>query len=249
MLLLGGTGEARALARALVGAGVPVTSSLAGRVRDPALPDGDVRIGGYGGPDGLAAFLREHRPRAVVDATHPFAASISGNAAAACSATGTALLLLRRPGWQSRPGDDWQRVPSVAAAASAALRSTGTVFVTTGRRDLAAYAGDDTHHYVIRTVDPPDVALPPRHTLLLDRGPYDFARERAIFAEHDVRLLVTKDSGGSLTVAKLDVARALHVPVVVVDRPPVPSGVPVVADVDAALSWLRALPRRDSGAG
>ncbi|WP_460605122.1 cobalt-precorrin-6A reductase [Jatrophihabitans fulvus] len=239
ILVLGGTGEARALAARLVADGVPVTSSLAGRVTNPALPVGEVRIGGFGGADGLATYLRENSPDAVVDATHPFAATITANAARACAATGTPLVVLRRPGWTERPGDDWRRVPTVVDAAAVARDSgPGTVFLTTGRRDLAAFAADADHDYVVRTVDPPDVAMPPRTTLLLDRGPYDLDGERALMRAHGVRLLVTKDSGGALTVAKLDAARELGVPVVVVDRPPPPDGVEVVASVDAALSAL-----------
>lgn len=238
--MLGGTGEARDLAARLVAEGIEVTSSLAGRVSNPALPAGAVRIGGFGGADGLAAYLRDTAPDALIDATHPFAATISANAARACGTTGTPLLALRRTGWTPRPGDDWRRVPSVGAAAAAAREAgPGTVFLTTGRRDLAAFAGDGAHHYLVRTVDPPDVALPARHTLLLARGPYDLAGERALLREHGVVLLVTKDSGGALTEAKLDAARELRVPVLVVDRPPLPPGVRTVASVADALSWVR----------
>lgn len=242
VLLLGGTGEARELARLLVADGVAVTSSLAGRVSNPALPAGDVRIGGFGGVTGLTGYLRDFAPTVVVDATHPFAATISANAAAACAATGTPLLALRRPGWRERDGDAWSRVPTVTAAAEHVRRSpAGTVFLTTGRRDLAAFAADDDHDYLVRTVDPPDVAMPPRTTLLLARGPYELAQERAIMVEHDVRLLVTKDSGGALTVAKLDAARELSLPVLVVDRPPMPEGVDLVETVADALSRLRGI--------
>ncbi|SHH09540.1 precorrin-6A reductase [Jatrophihabitans endophyticus] len=239
MLVLGGTGEARDLARRLVTAGADVTSSLAGRVSRPALPVGDVRIGGFGGAAGLAEFLREFAPTIVVDATHPFAATISANAAAACAATSVPLLVVCRPGWTARAGDDWTRVSDIAAAAEHVRTSpAGTVFLTTGRRDLAVFADDDRHDYLVRIVDPPDVPLPPRTTLLLDRGPYDLDRERALLQAHDVRLLVTKDSGGPLTVAKLDAARELGVPVLVVDRPPLPDGVTAVDTVDAVLSRL-----------
>lgn len=238
ILVLGGTGEARALAARLVAAGIEVTSSLAGRVSNPALPVGDVRIGGFGGAGGLGAFLREHRPAAVVDATHPFAATITTNAATACAETGTPLLVLRRPGWTGRAGDRWTRLPTIEAAAEACRTSpAGTIFLTTGRRDLGAFAGDGGHDYVVRTVDPPDVAMPPRTTLLLARGPYDVAGERALMTGHGVGLLVTKDSGGALTEAKLDAARELGIPVLVVDRPPLPNGVRVVDSVGAAVSW------------
>jgi precorrin-6A/cobalt-precorrin-6A reductase len=235
VLVLGGTAEARALALALRGCGVPFVSSLAGRVSNPALPVGAVRVGGFGGVDGLRRYLSDEGITHVVDATHPFAATMTAHAAAACDRV--PLVVLRRAGWIRRPGDRWTRVPTIDAAAQAAAAAPpGTVFVTTGRRDLGAFAGDGTHHYLVRTVDPPTGPTPPRMTLLLDRGPYTLDGERALM--HDVQLLVTKDSGGSLTVAKLDAARELGVPVVMVDRPPLPAGVRHVESVEAVLSQL-----------
>ena len=239
VLLLGGTGEARALAAALVDHGVDVTSALAGRVSNPALPSGEVRIGGFGGADGLARYLHEHAITHLVDATHPFAATISRNAALAARATGVPLVALRRPGWTPRAGDDWTRVASIQDAARAAAASPpGTILLTTGRRDLAAFADDHAHHYVVRTVDPADGPAPPRHTPVLDRGPYTLDGEVALMRSHGVALLVTKDSGGALTVAKLDAARELGMPVVMVDRPPLPDGVRAVATVQAVLAQL-----------
>jgi precorrin-6A/cobalt-precorrin-6A reductase len=238
VLILGGTGEARLLAARLDPVpGVQVVSSLAGRVRNPALPVGEVRIGGFGGADGLAAALAD--VDVLVDATHPFAASISRNAAAAAAATGTRLLALRRPAWAPRADDRWEPVGSVAdAAALVAAAPPGTVLLTTGRRDLAAFAGDDRHDYVIRTVDPPEVALPPRSTVILDRGPYTVDRERELIRAHGVSVLVTKNSGGALTEAKLTAARELNVRVVMVERPPLPEGVRAVDSVEAVLAEL-----------
>ena len=237
MLVLGGTAEARALAAELHRRGVPFVSSLAGRVSNPALPVGEVRIGGFGGVDGLARYLAQERITHVVDATHPFAATMTAHAARACHEV--PLVVLRRAGWTPRPGDRWARVPSITVAAErAAAAGPGTVFLTTGRRDLGAFAGDDRHEYLIRTVDPPAGPAPPRTTLLLARGPYTVDGERALMREHGVRLLVTKDSGGELTVAKLDAARELGLPVVVVDRPPLPDGVRAVETVEAVLSQL-----------
>lgn len=248
VLILGGTGEARALAAALTDvAGVSFVSSLAGRVSKPALPVGEVRIGGFGGWDGLAQYLTDHGTGAVIDATHPFAATITGNAALACRRTTTPLLVLRRAGWTQAPDDDWTWVPDIhAAAAAVAVHPAESVFLTTGRRDLAAFADDNRHSFVIRTVDPPDGPIPPRSTLVLDRGPYTLDGERELMKQHDIGLLVTKDSGGSMTVAKLATARELGVPVVVVARPPVPEGVTTVATVDAAVDWLLRL--RDTAA-
>ena len=239
VLLLGGTGEARALAAALVERRVEVTSSLAGRVTNPRLPVGHVRIGGFGGVDGLVGHLRTHAVTHLVDATHPFAAAISANAARAAAVTGVPLVALRRPGWTARAGDDWTRVPTIeAAAAHVAASPPGTVLLTTGRRDLAVFAADAGHHYVARMVDPPAGRTPPRFTPVLDRGPYDLAGELALLRRHHARLLVTKDSGGTLTVAKLDAARELHVPVLMVDRPPLPDGVRACDSVEAVLAQL-----------
>ncbi|MCW2495220.1 cobalt-precorrin-6A reductase [Jatrophihabitans sp.] len=246
LLLLGGTGEARALAAALLPRGIEVVSSLAGRVTNPALPVGEVRIGGFGGVDGLVEHLGREAIDAVVDATHPFAATITRNAAAAAHLTGVPLLVLRRPGW-SDPDGSWTRVPDIeAAAALAAAAPPGTVFLTTGRRDLAAFAADAGHAYLARAVDPPETAMPPHTTVLLARGPYRVDDETALLHEHAVSLLITKDSGGAMTAAKLSAARALGVPVVVVDRPPLPPGVEAVDTVDAAARWVLSL---DSAGG
>lgn len=240
VLILGGTGEARSLAgRLATDARFEVISSLAGRVKDPALPVGQVRIGGFGGVHGLVEYLRGTGTDVIVDATHPFAATISVHAALAARETGMALIALRRPGWTASPGDDWHRVPDIAAAAQAAASAPpGCIFVTTGRRDLAAYADDDRHDYLVRTVDPPQTATPPHMTLLLDRGPFTVEGETALMRRHAARLLLTKDSGGAMTSAKLIAARDLGISVVVVDRPPSPPGVPVVDTVDAVLRWL-----------
>jgi precorrin-6A/cobalt-precorrin-6A reductase len=239
ILILGGTGEARALAAALDAAGIAVISSLAGRVSNPRLPRGDVRIGGFGGPDALARWLREQRVAAVVDATHPFAQRISASAAAACPAAEAPLLRLERPGFSERPGDRWHRVAGLAAAA-ALVPSLGTrALLTTGRQGLAAFARVDAAWFLVRCVDPPSPPLPARHELLLDRGPYTREGELALIERHAIDLVVTKDSGGAMTAAKLDAARARGLPVIVVERPPRP-GVRAVGTVSEALAWARA---------
>ncbi len=237
ILILGGTGEARELAGELVAAGRDVISSLAGRVSQPRLPDGPVRVGGFGGADGLAAFLRDERVSHVIDATHPFAAGITANASLAAAAAGVPLLVLRRPGWDADPS--WTVVPDIGAAAAVVRDWPGEgVFLTTGRRDLAAFAADGGHEFLVRTVDPPDGPLPPRTTLLLDRGPYTVAGESALIRAHGIGLLVTKDSGGPMTAAKLTAARDLGAGVVMVSRPPLPDGSEVVATVSEASRWL-----------
>lgn len=238
ILILGGTAEARALAGALDAAGIRVVSSLAGRVADPRLPRGELRVGGFGGPDALARWLRERAVTAVVDATHPFAERISASAARACPAAGVPLLRLERPPWRERPGDRWHRVPDLPAAAALVPALGDRVLLTTGRQGLGAFAHLAETWFLVRCVDPPAPPLPPRHELVLSRGPYTLAGERARIDRHAIDLVVTKDSGGSLTAAKLDAARERGLPVIVVERPPRPA-VETVTTVDAALAWAR----------
>jgi precorrin-6A/cobalt-precorrin-6A reductase len=247
VLVLGGTGEARELAASLSIDGIEVLSSLAGRVREPRLPAGDVRIGGFGGAVGLSRFLREDHITALVDATHPFAATITDNAARAATETGVPRLVLRRAGWE--PDPEWQAVDDIATAARAVRDWAGeSVFLTTGRRDLAVFATDTNHEYLVRTVDPPDGAVPERMTLVLDRGPYTVERERELMIEHRIGLLVSKDSGGDMTSAKLAAARELGIPVVMVRRPPVPPGSTVVTTAAAARQWVHDHLARGTGA-
>lgn len=237
ILILGGTGEARELAAALVAAGTDVISSLAGRVRQPRLPDGPVRVGGFGGADGLAAFLRDEGVTHVVDATHPFAGTITANATRAARQARVPLLVLRRPEWAAHPY--WHGVPDIHAAAEAARAWPGEgVFLTTGRRDLGAFAADDRHRFLVRTVDPPDGPVPQRMKLILDRGPYTIQSESALMYEHGIGLLVTKNSGGPMTAAKLTAARELGVQVVMVARPALPPDSTVVATVPETMCWL-----------
>ncbi|MFD2396960.1 cobalt-precorrin-6A reductase [Prauserella oleivorans] len=235
--MLGGTSEARALAAGLAGHGVPVTSSLAGRVARPRLPEGDVRIGGFGGPDGLARWLADEGVAAVVDATHPFAERISVSAALATQRAGVPLLRLERPGWQAGPGDDWRWADTLDDAA-ALLPDLGTrVFLTSGRQGLAAFAHLDALWFLARCVDPPEPPLPRHLEVLLSRGPYRIEDETALLHRHRIDVLVTKDSGGSMTEAKLVAARRAGIPVVVVRRPPRPAA-PHVPDVPSALRWV-----------
>ena len=243
VLVLGGTGEARALAGALHdgagGEGVRVISTLAGRVVRPRLPRGEVRVGGFGGPAGLASYLREEGVQAVVDATHPFAERMSWSACEACAAVGTALLRLERPPFHRDPAIDWREVGTLDAAAALLPAAGNRVFLTTGRQGLAAFRPVSDAVFLVRCVDPPDpAALPPDHALLLDRGPFDVPGELALIDRHALDVLVTKDSGGALTEAKLAAARTRGLPVIVVARPPRPAG-ETVASVEQALAWLR----------
>jgi precorrin-6A/cobalt-precorrin-6A reductase len=237
VLILGGTGEARELAAGLRAAGTDVLSSLAGRTRHPRLPDGEVHTGGFGGPDGLTAFLREEAITHLIDATHPFAAVITANAALAASDAGVPRLVLRQPAWP--PDPSWRTVAGIREAAHTVRAWPGeAVFLTTGRRELGAFAADDSHRFLVRTVDPPEGPVPPRMTLILSRGPYTVAGESALLRDHGIGLLVTKNSGGSMTAAKLQAARDLGVQVVMVRRPPLPPGSRVVATIPEALNWI-----------
>ncbi|WP_046502920.1 cobalt-precorrin-6A reductase [Streptomyces odonnellii] len=252
VLLLGGTTEARRLAgllhgeplhgASLDGRAIHVTTSLAGRVARPVLPPGEVRIGGFGGAEGLSRHLRAHHVDAVIDATHPFAATISRNAVLAAADAHVPLLALRRPSWVPAEGDDWHTVGSLAGAAEAlaALRAR-RVFLTTGRTGLAAFAGLDGPWFLVRSVDAPEPPYPARMETILDRGPFTLDGERELLRRHRVDTVVTKDSGGAATAPKLTAAREAGVRVVVVRRPPAPEGICVAATPDEAVRWVRQL--------
>lgn len=240
VLLLGGTAEARELAARLHSDGIPAATSLAGDVADLRLPEGEVRVGGFGGVDGLAGYLRTHRVRAVVDATHPFAAQITANAAAACARERVPLVRLSRPGWSGRPdAASWHWVDSLAQAREVAGRLGTRVFLAIGRQQLAEFATWTDRFVLARVVDPPDLDVPAPWELVRAKGPFGLEDERELFRSRAVDVLVTKDSGGP-TAAKLDAAALEGVAVVIVRRPALPAGVEVVADVPAARAWVNA---------
>jgi precorrin-6A/cobalt-precorrin-6A reductase len=238
VLLLGGTAEGRALAKALHPQ-VLIISSLAGRVPDPALPVGPVRIGGFGGVDGLRRWLHDERIDAVVDATHPFAATMTAHAAQTCAELRLPHLVLARPAWD--PGSATVVASDTEAAKEVARQHYSRVFLTTGRSGVAAFATSDAW-FLIRAVTPPaNASMPRHHQLLLSRGPYHYDDELQILTRHRIDVLVTKNSGGELTRGKLDAAAALDIPVVMVARPPLPAGARTVGTVEAAARWVAEL--------
>lgn len=246
VLLLGGTTEASRLGHLLSPEpDLAPMLSLAGRTRAPRLPPIPHRIGGFGGIPGLIAFLEAERIGALIDATHPFAAQMSRHAAAAAKACDVPLLAIRRPPWRPQAGDRWTEIADMAAAAAALGPVPRRVFLTIGRQDLAPFAAAPQHHYLIRSVDaPPAEALPPRAEVISARGPFDEAAEAALLSAHAIEVLVTKNSGGTATAAKLAAARRLGLPVIMVARPPVAEEVETVETPEAALAWLLALRAR-----
>ncbi len=242
LLILGGTRDAVTLAEKLAarwGETVSVTTSLAGRTRDPVRPPGGLRVGGFGGAAGFRTYLREYGIAAVIGATHPFAAQISHNAASACAVEEVPLLRLQRPPWRAQPGDDWRCAASNEAAAAILPDLGTTVFLTVGSSDLHTYFGLTSQRFLVRAIEPDALPeLPDAWTAVFDRGPFDDAAELALMRTHGIEVLVTKNSGGGAVAAKLRAARTLGLPVVMIDRPPGPA-VETVSDVEAALNWVR----------
>lgn len=245
LLILGGTTEGYKLAEAAVTLpGLRVISSLAGRVGNPRLPAGEVRIGGYGGEAGLADYLRREKIDAVIDATHPFAARMGRNAAEACAATAIALLRLERPAWQPVDGDRWSEVDSWPAAAAAlrgdeAIPPARRVFLALGRQELSHFTGLDNIWFLIRSVEAPDDGVTfAKSELLLARGPFRYADELALLRQHGIDTIVCKNSGGDATDGKLIAARHLGLRVVMLRRPRRPD-LPTAPDVTAAMAWLQ----------
>jgi precorrin-6A/cobalt-precorrin-6A reductase len=244
LLILGGTSEASALAAALAPrADVAPILSLAGRTANPKPAPIPTRVGGFGGVEGLRAYVRDNAIDAVVDATHPFAERISAGAANACEAVGVPLLVFTRPPWRLAAGDNWTEVDTMDEAADALGRDPRVVFLTQGRLQLAAFARAPHHRYVVRTIDPPtDFDALPDARWILDRGPFTLADEERLMGEERVDTLVTKNSGGEATHAKIEAARRLGVRVVMVRRPAA-LRVETVTELAAALAWIAAHPR------
>jgi precorrin-6A/cobalt-precorrin-6A reductase len=238
VLVLGGTTEASRLARALAERGADAVFSYAGRTAAPVAQPLPTRIGGFGGIDGLTGYLRTEAIGAVIDATHPFAARMSRNAVAACAAAGVPLAALERPCWQAGTGDRWRHVPDIAAAVAALPEAPARVFLAIGRQNLAAFAARPDHRYLLRLVDPPAAPLPLPHVdLVIDRGPFGVAGDTALLRDHAIGHVVAKNAGGAGAEAKLVAARALGLPVIMIDRPAVPAR-RLCRSVAEVLAWL-----------
>lgn len=237
ILILGGTGDAVELAnRAAELSGIEVISSLAGRTQNPINPGGTVRVGGFGGAAGLADYLRDRQIHCLIDATHPFAAQITWNAATAAAAVGIPFLMLIRPAWEKTTGDRWIEVENNAIAAT--VLPAQRIFLTIGRQELSAFAHRSDRWFLMRMIDPPapDATLP-NGKILLERGPFELVNERSLLQSHNIGAIVSKNSGGDATYAKIIAAREMKIPVVMVQRPTMPAG-ERVTEVEAALSWI-----------
>jgi len=234
---LGGTTEASLLARALVDAGESAVFSYAGRTANPVAQPLPTRVGGFGGVSGLRAYLRSNGISHVVDATHPFAAGMTRNAIDACTAEGIALVGYERTPWHAGPGDRWTSVPDVKAAVDALPQAPTRVFLAIGKQQLEVFAAKPQHHYVLRLVDPP-MGLPlPDALAVVARGPFTVDGDLALLRHHAISHIVAKNAGGSGAAAKLQAARQLAVPVILIDRPVVPARA-VVDTVAGVLDWL-----------
>jgi precorrin-6A/cobalt-precorrin-6A reductase len=244
VLLLGGTFDAYVLSTLLHASGIAGVYSYAGATktrRTPALP---MRVGGFGGVEGLLAYLRDKQITHVIDATHPFAAQMSRNAIAACAAAGIPLLSMERPGWSQQAGDHWIQVPDMAAAAQALRPDDRRIFLAIGRKQLVAFAGKaEQHHFVLRVVDRTEEALPlpaDSHELIVARGPFRAEDEIALLKRHAVDCIVSKNAGGADTYAKIEAARALRIPIIMVGRPQLPQRLQCQTP-EQAMGWLKSL--------
>ncbi|GAA6158527.1 cobalt-precorrin-6A reductase [Ruegeria sp. HU-ET01832] len=237
LLILGGTTEANALAKTVAELGIPATYSYAGRVGNPRPQPLPVRVGGFGGVAGLAAYMRDHTVTHVIDATHPFAAQMSANAVAACHQSGVPLAALTRPAWVEKDGDHWQHVPDIDGAVAALSGAPQRVFLAVGRMHLQEFATQPQHRYLLRLVDEPGTLPSPNCDVVVSRGPFTLADDQALMQRHKIQLVVSKNAGGLGARAKLDAARALGLPVLMIDRPALPQRVEL-SSVAQVLDWL-----------
>ena len=244
ILILGGTTEASLLARAVADAGLDAVFSYAGRTDNPVAQPLPTRIGGFGGVAGLVDYLIAQEITHVVDATHPFAAQMSRNAVTACAARQTPLIALERAPWVALPQDNWIMVPDTAAAVAALPDAPARVFLAIGKQTLADFAAKPQHHYLLRLVDPPQDPLPlPNTTVILARGPFTEANDLALLQTHNITHVVAKNAGGKGAQAKLGAARALRLPVIMINRPALPPR-QIARNIVDVMGWLHAVTPR-----
>ncbi|MBQ4824681.1 cobalt-precorrin-6A reductase [Leisingera sp. HS039] len=238
ILLLGGTTEASALAKILAEGGADAVFSYAGRTAKPVSQPLPTRVGGFGGVEGLSAYLKAESITQVVDATHPFAAQMSTNAVHACTAAGTRLCAFERPAWQAGEGDNWIHANSIDEAVNALPMAAARVFLAIGKQNLTQFAAKPQHHYLLRLVDAPEAPLPLTHaTVEIARGPFDAAGDTALMQRHGITHVVAKNAGGAGAAAKLTAARDLGLPVIMIGRPQVPVR-PIKGSVAEVMAWL-----------
>ena len=241
VLILGGTSEASELASQLAARDdLTVISSLAGRVSQPRLPAGIVRVGGFGGVAGLVSYLADENIKVVIDATHPFAAKISGNAELACNTLCIPLIAFERPPWTPKKEDRWCAVPDVQAAASMVNHKRNRVFLSIGRQELGAFSDCEDAWFLVRAIDEPSERLPANSKLILKRGPFHLDDELQMLRSESISLIVSKNSGGTATYSKIQAARTLQIPIVMIDRPQ-KHKIPTVARTDDVLQKLAEL--------
>jgi precorrin-6A/cobalt-precorrin-6A reductase len=238
ILLLGGTTEASLMAQAIAKAGLTGVYSYAGRTEAPMGQPIHMRVGGFGGVEGLRAYLKAEAITHVIDATHPFAAQMSRNAVAACTAEAVPLIALERTPWVAGDDDRWTPVPDIPAAVAALAGPPKRVFLAIGRQHLEPFAAQPQHHYLLRLVDEPTGPLPFPAEIVVARGPFDVADDTALMQAHGTDVVVAKNAGGKGAVAKIAAARALGLPVVMINRPVIPPR-PVVQSVAGVMAWLK----------
>lgn len=226
------------MAKTLAGAGTDAVFSYAGRTAKPVSQPLPTRVGGFGGAEGLAAYMQAEAITHVVDATHPFAAQMSTNAVQACEMAGVPLCAFERPAWQAGESDTWVHADSIEAAVEALPETPARVFLAIGKQNLSQFAAKPQHHYLLRLVDEPEAPLPLPHTMVeIARGPFDAADDTALMQHHGITHVVAKNAGGTGAAAKLTAARGLGLPVVMIGRPKVPER-PVKGSVAEVMAWL-----------
>jgi precorrin-6A/cobalt-precorrin-6A reductase len=236
-LILGGTADASLLAAEIARARIDAVYSYGGRTRAPAGQPLPTRIGGFGGASGLAEYVRREGFTHVIDATHPFAAEMSRNAVEACTDTGTPLIALERAPWSRVAGDKWIEVGDVSAAVAALPEAPAQVFLAIGRQHIAPFAARPQHAYTLRFVDPPDAPLPFAADVIVSRGPFTFDGELDMIRTRGITWIVARNSGGDGARAKIDAARALGLPVIMISRPKLPERLRVES-VAEVMQWL-----------